>query len=187
MIALASDYLVFQLANGQSLPFSAEMVSAEMLDGTASRFDPEFLKHAAHAVFHYFKFEMGRQTVTVGEFAGAMEKVLRGFALSAQSKPAETTPAPPEVVESDLGQLAGESGESCELFFFPRLREEFRRQVKRSPRILRFRGLRTASKRLAGARRWGPRCQVLHDRIVEYLRHCLTAEAARSGCALVVE
>src|SRR5262245_37082986 len=120
MIALASDYLLFKLANGESLPFSADMVSAEMLDGSATRFDPEFLKHAAHAVFHFFKHEMGRQTVTIGEFAGAMEKVLRGFALAAQDSAGKQTDT--EIAaESDLARLAVESGGGCELFFFPRL------------------------------------------------------------------
>jgi len=185
MIALSSDCLLFRLANGEIMPFSADMVSPEMLEGRAASFDPEFLRHAAHAVFHYFKHDLGRQTVTVGEFAGAMEKVLRGFALAAQ---ANANPPPrPGVEESDLGRLAAEDGAGCELFFFPRLREEFRRQVRKSPQVLRFRGLRAASKQLAGARRWSPRCQASSDRIVEFLRQCFTAETSPSDCALWVQ
>ncbi len=184
MIALASDILVFRLASGESLPCCADMISAEMLGDTADLFDPEFVRHAAKAVFHYFKHELGRKTVTVGEFAGAMEKVLRGFSLSAR-KPAQETEA--GVVESDLRQLAGECGESCELFFFPRLRAELRQHLQQAPRVLRFRGLRSCVKRLTGAQRWTPRCRRLEDGIVEYLRECLSAEGGQGKLALVVD
>ena len=83
--------------------------------------------------------------------------------------------------------MARESGDSLELFFFPRLRDELRAQLRQSPRVLRFRGLRGCVKQLAGARRWSVRCEKLQDHIVEYLRRCLTAEPESTDCALVVE
>ena len=181
MIALASDYILFQMAGGESIPFSAEMISIELMGDTAELFDAEFVRHAAHAVFHYFKRDLGRQTVSVGEFAEALEKVLRGF------KPPAQTPAMPRVSESDLSRLACESGQGCELFFFPSLRDELRRQLSQSPRVVRFRGLRGCVKQLVGARRWTPRCRSLEERIVEFLRQCLGAEARQSEFALVVE
>ena len=46
---------------------------------TAQWFDSEFVQHAANAVFHYFKQVLDRQTVTVGEFAGALEKGASGI------------------------------------------------------------------------------------------------------------
>jgi hypothetical protein len=52
---------------------------------------------------------------------------------------------------------------------------------------VRFSGLRGCVKHLAGARRWSPRCQGLHDQIVAYLRECLGAEARATECSLVVE
>jgi len=184
MIALSSDILVFRLATGESLPCCSDMISAEMLGDTAELFDADFVRHAAKAVFHYFKHELGRKTVTVGEFAGAMEKVLRGFSLSAQKPQAE---AEPGVLESDLRRLAGECGESCELFFFPRLRAELRQHLQHGPRVLRFHGLRSCVKQLTGARRWNPRCRRLEDGIVEYLRECLSAERGQGKLALVVD
>jgi len=42
-------------------------------------------------------------------------------------------------------------------------------------------------KRLAGARRWSPRCEQIEDQIVDFLRGCLTAEPEQNKCALVVE
>ncbi len=117
MSALASDYLLFKMAGGKSVAFSAEMVSVEPAGGAAELFDQEFLTHATKAVFHYFKHELRRQTVSVGEFASALEKVLRGFALTGQA--AARTQCAPRVLESDLRRLACESGKGCELFFFP--------------------------------------------------------------------
>src|SRR5258708_16757099 len=118
MIALAYDCLLFETTSGESIPFSAEMISVELTGDGIGSFDPEFLKHAASAVFHYFKHDLGRVTVTVGEFAGALEKVLRGFGLNSESMMKNAPDR--RVLESDLRQLACESGKGFELFFFPR-------------------------------------------------------------------
>ena len=187
MIALMSDCLLFRLASGESVPFSAEMISVELVGDAAGKFDPEVLHHATASVFHYFKHELGRETVSVGEFAGALEKVLRGLGFNVFSDEPEARRERPGIVEADLLALARESGENRELFFFPRLRGELRAQLRRTPRLVRFRGLRGCVKQLAGARRWGLRCERLEEQIVEYLRGCLGAEPEQAHCALVVE
>ena len=190
MIALAYDCLLFETSSGESIPFSAEMISVELSGDGIGVFDPEFLKHAASAVFQYFKHDLGRVTVTVGEFAGALEKVLRGFSLESESSfpiPMEPDSAAPRVLNSDLRLLACESGKGFELFFFPRLRDELRQQLLRDPEVLHFRGLRSCVKQLTGARRWSRRCQSLQDQIVEFLRNCFTTEANQPSCALLVE
>jgi len=161
------------------------MISVEVMGNTARTLDPDFVQHAAQAVFHYFKHELCRQSVTVAEFSGALEKVLRGFKLQ--------TPAPSvigpalQVLESDLHRLVSESGFGCELFFFPRLRDELRAHLRQSPRVVRFRGLRGCVKQLAGTNRWTMRCRALEEQIVGYLRECLSAESRREEFALVVE
>ena len=185
MIALLSDCLLFQLTNGESVPCSAEMISVELVGGSDGLLDPEVLRHAAASVFHYFKAELCRESVTVGEFAGALEKVLRNLGFTIRAGAVESRSR--ETIETDLGLMAKESGDSFELFFFPRLRNELRTQLRHSPRVLRFRGLRGCVKQLAGARRWSGRCERLRDHIVDYLRQCLTAEPESTDCALVVE
>ncbi len=185
MIALASECLLVMTSDGESIPYSSEMLSVELAGDTAKIFEEEFVRHAADAVFHYFKHELGMQQVSLAEFAGALEKVLRGFAASA------TVSATPRkerrVVESDLCQLARESGEGRELVFFPRLRAQLRNQLQQTPAVLRFRGLRGCVKHLIGARRWSERCQTMESQILTYLRECLSAEAGRAELALVVE
>jgi hypothetical protein len=53
--------------------------------------------------------------------------------------------------------------------------------------VVRFHGLRGCVKQLAGVRRWTPRCRTLEERIVEYMRQCLGAEAGRKELALIIE
>jgi len=184
MILLHSDCLLFQLKNGESIPCSAGMISVEIVGEVNGLLDPEMLRHAAASVFHYFKFELEREAVTIGEFSIALEKVLGhlGYTIHA----GDATRAR-EISETDLGLLARESSDNLELFFFPRLRDELRLHLRQSPRVLRFRGLRGCAKQLAGARRWSARCELIQDQIVEYLRGCLTAEPEQHKCALVVE
>jgi hypothetical protein len=185
MITPASECLFFEMAGGESIPFSAEMISIELSGDNAEMFDPEFLREATSAVFHYFKYELGQQTTTVGEFAAALEKVLRGFEVK---KPAPSAMSHfPGVLEYDLQRLAEETGIGCELLFFPKLREELRQQLRQAPRLVRFRRLRGCVKQLVGAQRWSGRCRSLNDQIVDYLRTCLTAEPTRAHCALLVD
>lgn len=185
MISLASDCLLFQLSSGESIPLSAEMISVEVTGDAAGGFEPEFVKHAAASVFHYFKHDLGRETISVAEFAGALEKVLRGFGFKVH--PDEDGASTRRVMGGDLRLMARESGAGCELAFFPRLRDALRAQLRSSPRLIRFRGLRGCVKHLASAQRWSPRCENLRDYVVEYLRKCLNADKREADCRLVVE
>jgi hypothetical protein len=183
MIALQSGCLLFKLADGESIPCAAEMVTVEIIGCPGALFDPELIQNATASVFHYFRHELKRETVTVGEFAGALEKVLCNLGFIVSSGGIE----PRETIETDLGRLAREAAGSLELFFFPRLRDELRARLRQSPRVLRFRGLRGCVKQVAGARRWSARCDRMRDQIVGYLRECLVAEPEQNECSLVVE
>src|SRR5580658_67141 len=104
MIQLKNDCLIFQTDNGEQIPCSADWVTFEMIGDGAELVDPEVVRHASAAVLHYFKHELQRQSVSVGEFALALEKVLRSFGLSVYADhsdgPAENPP-PFRVVESN--------------------------------------------------------------------------------------
>ena len=184
MIALAADCILLRRESGEAEPVNAGTISIEVVTEGQSPFDEEFVKEASAAVLHYFKNEEGRESVTLGEFAGALEKVLKGFDV-------EPDPAAggdqSRIVETDLQKLAVASGGVFELNFFPRLRDELRTQLRLSPDVLRFCGLRRCVLRLTGARRWTHRCRNLQDQIVNFLRECFNAEAHPVHCALVVE
>lgn len=181
MIALAADCILLRQPNGESLPMNHGTIAIEVVTDGDSPLDEAFVKEASAAVLHYFKQEQGRDSVTLGEFAEALEKVLQGFKF-----PGIAT-GESHVLEADLQQLATDSGEAFELTFFPRLRDEMRARLQQSPQMLRFRGLRSCVMQLTGARRWSARCQNLQEQIVEFLRNCLSAEPHPEPCALVVE
>jgi len=202
MILMHPDYLLFRVGSGETIPCSAEVATVELLGDACSLCDPDVIRGAASAVLHYFKNELGQDCVSVGEFAQALARVLRGFGLKVQLADedqaidsiadkgvTETATAPPPrvVVESDLRELACACGKGFELAFFPRLRGVLRLGLKDAPSMVRFVGLRGCVKLLLGAQRWSPRCQELNDRIVEYLRGCLSEEAFPPGCSLLVE
>ena len=184
MIRLRHDCLVFETAQGEYIPCSAEAITIELMGDAVEVLDPEMVKNAAQAVLHYFKNELGQASVSAVEFSQALEKTLRGLGLDVKPM-ASTKPAAPGP-ESDLRRLAGPSEGSGELFFFPRLRDELRRQLGQSPRVVRFHGLRGCVRQITGAKRWTGHCQNLRDQIVEYLRVCLRRENNREPCALIV-
>jgi hypothetical protein len=185
MIQMHRDTLMFKTSSGEIIPCSAEQVTIEFIGDATGILDPEIVRNAARAVLHYFKVELGKSQVSVGEFSQALACVLRGLGVDVQD--AGTPPAASaRVAESDLRQLACDSGKGFELAFFTELRAELRRKLSHSPNLLRFRGLRSCVKQLSGARRWNGRCQQLNDQIVDYLRGCLITERPPTSCSLVV-
>lgn len=185
MIWLGSEYLMFQMPSGESVAFSSDAIAVEIVDETDGELDSNMVRQAANAVYHYFKHELGRQTVTVSEFAKAMEKALDGFEISIVStKPNRPTQS---VVEADLCKIVQDSGRAFELTFFPRLRSELKTHLTSSPNVLRFTGLRSCVKELTGAKRWSSRCVAMEEQIVGFVRECLNTDAAKAACTLVVD
>lgn len=185
MIAFAANCLMFELPTGERVPFTADMISVEVVGEGLSVINPEVVRHAAASVLHYFKHDLGRDTVSLGEFAEVLEKVLQGLGYTVRS---ESEAAAPAVARAfDLHQLAREAGDAGELAFYQRLREALRVQLRCASGRVVFSGLRPCVKLLAGARRWSRRCQSLQDQIVAYLRECLGAEPRAGQCVLVVE
>ena len=154
MIQLQSGCLVFRTANGQNIPCSAELVSIELIGNAADLVDAEVVRHASAAVLHYFRHNLGRTEVTVAEFTEALARALKQLGFEIQT-PAVPCPAPAaRVTESDLRQLACESGKGFELAFFARLRAEVCERLDGVPQVVHFTGLRGCVKQLVGARRW---------------------------------
>jgi hypothetical protein len=185
MIAFASHCLLFELPTGERVPFTADMVSVEVVGEGLSVINPEVVRHAAASVVHYFKYDLGRETVSLGEFAEVLEKVLRGLGYNVRQEPGNG--ASDASRDADLHQLARDAGDAGELVFFQRLREALRTQLRHSPQRVVFSGLRPCVKLLTGSRRWGRRCQWLQEQIVAFLRDCLGAETPPGQCVLVVE
>lgn len=186
MILLHSDCLVFETSSGQKIPCSAELVTLELMGDSAQLLDPELVHHAAESVLHYFKYEIRQVTVSVGEFTEALAKVLRGLGIKV-TIPDEEDGVVSRISGADLCEVMDQCGEMLELSLYPRLREEVRRGLLETPDVLRFTGLKSCVKRLAGAKRWCPRCDRMRDRVVGYLHRCWLNDEHASTAALVVD
>jgi hypothetical protein len=86
---------------------------------------------------------------------------------------------------TDLREIARAS-EDFELGFFQKLRDEYMRQAKESPEVVRFWGLRGCAKRILGAKRWSNRCELFSEQIVDFLRECLSMDGSSTSRALLV-
>jgi hypothetical protein len=180
--------LIFRTSDGDQIPCSAEWVTLELMGNSAALIDPEVVQNAATAVLHYFKHELGKEFVSVAEFAVALEKALHGFGLTiyADDRPQAGTAQKKSVVNFNLQELADGVDKGFELLFFPNLREQLKNKMEQAPDVVRFHGLRGCVKQLVGTARWTRRCQNLNDQIVDYLRHCWQTDGAGRSCALIV-
>ncbi|MBI4662843.1 MAG: hypothetical protein HY735_28850 [Verrucomicrobia bacterium] len=183
MIQLHRDYLLLQTPSGNFVPCTTELFSIQLIDSTGSVVDADMIRQAAAAVLHYFKHDLGRQSVSVAEFANALEHVLKAVGLTPTAAAAKGSD---HLVVTDLHTLATGALGGFELAFFSSLRAELKNRLAASPQVLRFQGLRGCVKELLGAKRWSHRCQELNDQIVDYLRDCLETEAPAASCGLVV-
>ncbi len=186
MIQLREDCLWVEEDTGKTIPCTAEQITIELMGGAVEGLDPELVRQAAAGVLHYFKVELGREFVTVGEFSTALAKVLQGFGLDVQST-SLIEGVGSQVVTTDLRQIARDCGKEFELGFFVRLRESLRISLAEGPKAVQFQGLRSCVKQLAGARRWCARCQQLQEQIINFLRECLEQEAKGKGCSMLVK
>lgn len=201
MIRLRDDCLLVQQPSGQMIPCAVEQVTIELMSETAGIMDPEIIRHAAAGVLHFFKVELKKESVTLGEFAEALARVLRGFGVGVECSPEyKTTAAPAHSVVfelaagdtrsvdavADLREVVTASGSEYELGFFLRLRAILARSLRESPRTVRFVGLRGCVKQLMGRRRWCHPCRRMEEQIIDFLRESFRAEDRSQGIWLLV-
>jgi hypothetical protein len=187
MIQLRSDCLVFETQDGKCIPCGVADIAVQLVGESEDPATAEMLRHAALAVLHYFRDEVGRETITIGEFSQALEKALQGCGIQlGKHAPSPLPQSAPPGVETDLCQLAQTSGAGCELVFFPLLREALRAHLKAGAAVVTFHGLRECAKQLAGVRRWTRQCEQLSDQIVDFLSRHFSAEHQGTGGSLVV-
>lgn len=186
MILLRPDCLVFETASGENFPCPVHEVVIELIGESATTLEEATIENASAAVLHYFRSELGKTSVTIGEFSLALERALRCLGFEVHTASADCEPAVGIDATADLVRLAVDASGGFELLFFPRLRAEMRRLLAEAPRTLRFHGLCECVRKITGARRWNKRCRQLQDQIVTFLRECLGTEPASQRCTLVV-
>ena len=185
MIQLHADFLAFEEDNGEAFLCAVEQMGVELLGDQPNSVDPHVLQHATQAILFYFKHELHRTTVTLGEFATALTTALHALGVSLAGD--EVNPQGGAAVESNLPSLIPVAPGIYELAFFANLRAEMRGKIQLLPAVLRFTGLRACVKLLAGGKRWNHRCQRLEDYILWFLRQSYRHEVGETTCLLVVE
>jgi len=105
MIQLLENSIWVEKPSGSSSVCTAEQITIELMGGAIEGLDPEMVRQAAAGVLHYFKVELGREFVTVGEFSTALAKVLKGFGMDVEST-ALIEGVGSKVVTTDLRELA---------------------------------------------------------------------------------
>jgi len=188
------------VSGGDKIPCSVEKLTIEVLAESLEDLNPEVIREAAAAVLHYFRDDLGRDTVTLVEFTEALEHVLAG--LGYQIAGGTISPAPDTgsaitdalasdddspTAECDLGAIAESLGDGLELGFYPRLRTELKSLLAAEPKVVRFNGLRRCAKRLARTRKWCPRSVQVSEEIVGFLRDCWGVERPKRECSLLVD
>lgn len=184
MIELHAEAFVIEMSDGNLVPCTSEAIIEGFLEQTAGEVDPQLVRQAALAILHFYRVECGRTRVKVEELVRSLTTVIEGFS----GRPAEeaSSRVPGRMSAADLRQLAGDSGEGFELWFFVRLRSELRELLAGRPAVVQFHGLRGCVRQLTRSERWTRRCQRLNDQIVDYLRQCLGNEPGVGDCALLV-
>ncbi|MCD6340002.1 MAG: hypothetical protein J7M29_11560 [Verrucomicrobia bacterium] len=195
MIQLRTDYLVFKTPEG-FVPCSAEAVALELMGDSAQLLPPHILEEVVRAIIQYFREEERKEAVSLDEFTRALATALRRFGFEVQvdleeprscaAPPSAAQPAPAPVGRLDLAALCSETAVGGELFFFRRLEEAIGAELARRPASLAVTGLRACVKRLAGRRRWCPRCRRIRTDLVAFLRTRLRAEPAAESCLMIV-
>ena len=189
MIQLHTDCLVFETSDGDSIPCSAQDVTVELLGDAVHELDPFMVTEAAEAVLYHFKVDLGRSSVSVAEFTQALEIILRGFGFKVMAANGEDEALEEQAAETNLDEIACEahkSGDGLEMVFFCTLRDQIPADLHGKPQLLRVKGLRSAVKKLTGAKQWSPRCQKLNDQIVEYLRDIVARHQQEAKLALMI-
>jgi hypothetical protein len=102
MIQLHTDCLVFETSDGETIPCSAQDVTVELLGDAAHELEPHMITVAAEVVLFHFKVDLGRNSVSVGEFTMALERILRGFGFKIMATSEEGGHSNPDAAETEF-------------------------------------------------------------------------------------
>ena len=185
MIQQRSDCLVFETASGECIPCSAEELTVELIGEGSKSLTPEVIHNAAAALLHYFKYEVSKEKVTIGEFTEALVDLLQKLGYQV-SESGSIVSSEETYVEIHLDDFVDHQSAAMEMAFFSKLRSAVKEALSDSAPSLKITGLRPCVLALSGSRRWNNRCRELSDHIVGFLRQCITTDVRTKHCDLIV-
>lgn len=181
MIQLRTDCLVFETANGETIPCSTRSMNVEVLGNASVQLDSETVRQAALATLHYFRNERRRTAVTLTEFTAAIELVLHKFGLpmATYSNDGVTMTATPS-------HKHGGKQKQFEMMFFCVLRDHIHARLRGSERVIHLKGLRDSIQGMFGAGRRNPVQSALGDHVVDFLRDLVAHHTPEARLTLVI-
>jgi dimeric dUTPase (all-alpha-NTP-PPase superfamily) len=188
MIRLHSDYLVFELESGESVPCSVEAIASELVEAVSGLTDRNIIENAARAVVHYFREEQKQEVVNIREFIDCLAFVLKGFGFEVETNDIACD-LPSHGNESisdrfrtthlvDILEILRDQGALMEMHFFQKLRTLLNDHLSSSAEIIQFTGVRPCVQQLLACGRWTKRCEAFRQQIVLFLEECLLTD----GC-----
>lgn len=197
MIRLHSDYLVFELDSGESVPCSVEAIAFELVEAVSGLTDRNIIENAARAVVHYFREELHKETVSIQEFIESLAFVLKGFGFEVETRNINSLDSPehlpafslcPPTTRSlvDILDKQPNRGGLMELQFFQHLRKTLKEELKDNPQLILFTELRPCVQSFLATSRWTKKCESFSAQIVQFLQECLTSDSNTSNLKMVI-
>lgn len=187
MIRLHSDFLVFELESGETIPCSVEAIACELVEAVSGLTDKSIIENAARAVVHYFREDQSQEVVSIQEFIDCLAFVLRGFGFEVETvNEGAGTKAAAGIASSttartsllDFAESRREDGTIMEMDFFLKLRDHLKTHLQENPDLLLFTGVRPCVQRILSSNRWTRRCEALREQLVLFLEECLTKDGS---------
>ncbi len=168
MVCLQDQLPLLKFGNQEAVTYEARWLSDEITKAARKAGHPEwfFAGDITRAVIEYLRHRFPRNTITIEELYGKIERVLEFLGCDDIARTLEIAPPP---VRISLSDIAVDAGSGYELEFFRLLRERLAESEGSGATQILCDGLRSAVKQICSACRWNGECERLAAEIGEFL------------------
>ncbi len=168
MVCAPDRLPLLKVGNRKAVSYEARWLSDEIKKAArkVGHHDWFFAPDITRAITVYLRDRFPRNTITLEELYNKIESVLGYLGCHDIADALEISPPP---VRISLKEVVNEAGSGFELAFFNLLAERVAESERSGCNQLLCDGLRSASKRLCGAERWGHACEHVSREIVDFI------------------
>jgi hypothetical protein len=185
MVCLQDQLPLLKFGNQEAVSYEARWLSDEITKAAHKAGHPEwfFAGDITRAVIEYLRHRFPRNTITIEELYGKIERVLGFLGCDDIAQTLEIAPPP---VRLSLAEIAHDAGTGYELEFFRILGDRIAECEGSGTRQILCDGLRCAVKRICGACRWNNDCEKLAIEIGEFITRELTIRRSGGELGLIL-
>ncbi len=186
MVCLQDQLPLLKFGNQEAVTYEARWLSDEITKAArrAGHADWFFAGDITRAVIEYLRHRFPRNTITIEELYGKIERVLAFLGCDDIAQTLEIAPPP---VRISLAEIALDAGDGYELEFFRLLGERIAESESSGTTQILCDGLRSAVKRISSAGRWNRECENLANEIAEFLASELARRRAGGELGLILK